>query len=883
MNPFSYAAAAATVVYLYCAFRVYRLDPRASVNRVAAVLNLNFALWAFASVFCYADLDLSVASFWYRSFAFCWNFFASILLHFALRATGIRPPAGRAGRLAELAALYLPSVFFSIGTNAFMVTGFEFRGGFWFPVYDDPRWLLAYSAYYILYCLASIAVLARGRARATGGAERKRLNFLILAISVALAGGFVTDTVFLLLSVDFPNIAILWILVWATGMLAAMSRYSFLSPFPVHEAARIVDGMADVFLYLDEAGTVVWANASALARSGEPSLAVLRGRRFAALCRAVGDDGARFEAVLSGLSRECAAPIQYGPERTPLFARLTALSDAEGPGGFILAGSDQTEERRRTRAEGLLDSFVSHSLEGIVVTDGTGRIARWNEAVETITGIPEAAAREMSVWDALVSLQRDDQQSRANIAYTASSLRDAFAGEGPVWTKRSRELPIRDRRGRDRIVQISSFFLPSSGGQVFAAIARDVTEERRAAAETVERIRRLDHAQKMEAIGTLSGGLAHDFNNALGGIVGAVSLMRLNLADGSYGRIDDINGEVDIIARAAERASRTVRRLLSLTKKRDHESVPVRLDDVVQRVVDVAERSVDSSVRIVLERAAGEARVLGDAAQIEQLVLNLVINAAHAMTLMRRPGERRGGEARVALSRAVPDEALRAINPAAENRCYWLVSVRDEGVGITNDIRSKIFDPFFTTKGPDEGSGLGLSMVDSIARQHGGFVELDSEPGRGTEFRVYLPELEGGGAPVGAGEDSVSRGSGLVLVAEDEETLRGAETAMLKALGYRAAAHPDGRAAAAAFAEAPGAYAAALLDMNMPGMRGDEAFASIRSLRQGLPVVIASGYAEDEAVAALLRQESVVFLPKPFTIEELGAALSRVMGRERVD
>ncbi len=889
MNVFSYAAAVAVPVYLYCAFRSIKLDPRANVNRIAAALNSLFALWAFASIFCYVPLPLDEAAFWYRSFAFCWSSFASLLLHFSLRAAGRKPPASRAALAVQWTILYAPAVFFSIATNAFMVKRFEFRGGFWFPVFDDGRWLAAYSVYYISYCLIALFVLLRASLRATGSVERKRLRVIFASVAAALLGGFVTDTVFLSRGVDFPNMAILWILIWATGMLAAMSRYSFLSPFPASEASRIVDAMADVFLYLDESGSVVWANSSALRLSGAGRLAVLKGRRFDALFSAEDEDSARFSAVLSGRASEHTAFAQYGEGRTPLFARLSALRAVDGAGGFILAGRDMTEERRRMTAESrleetglLLEKFVSHSLDGIVVTDSDGSVVTWNDAIETITGISGDEARTMRIWDMIDALARGDEPSRAHTSFTAAALKSAFGSETPGWEKQSRELPIRDRRGRDRVVQISSFFIPASRGAAFAAIARDVTDERRAAADTVERIRRLDHAQKMEAIGTLSGGLAHDFNNALGGIVGAVSLMRLNIGDGTYARAEDALPELEIVTAAADRASKTVRRLLSLTRKRAPEAASVRLGDAARRVVDVAARSVDSSVRVLFEEPAAEASVLGDAGQIEQLALNLVINAAHSMTIMRRPGEKRGGTVAVSLARTVPSPELLAVNPAAESKTYWVLSVKDEGVGISNEIRSKIFDPFFTTKAPDAGSGLGLAMVDSIARQHGGFVELESALGAGSVFRVYLPLLDLPNEAETPAAAPLSKGSGLVLVAEDEESLRAAESAMLKALGYRSMKAADGAEAIALFKSAPASFAAALIDLNMPEVSGDQVFAELKAARPDFPIVLASGYAPDDTADLIARAGSSAFLQKPFTVESLGQALARAMadGRE---
>jgi PAS domain S-box-containing protein len=879
----SYLSAVAVAVYLYCGYRVFMLAPGSPANRVGAVLNALLALWALASVFCYYPLGYNEAAFWYRSFAFTWCFFPSILLHFSLLSAGTEFPAKAPRRLLAYIGLYSPAAFFTAATNTVMVVDFEFRGGYWFPVFSHRGWFLAFSVYFILFGVLSLAALIRGRLRATGRTERKRLNLIIVSIAAALSGGFVTDVVFMLAKVSFPNMVILWVLIWAIGIFAAMSRYSFLSPFPASEAGRIVDAMADAFFYLDESGSIVWANESALRLSGAANLEQLKGRRLESLLECAEGLLQKFDAVFGAKQNSASGLCSFSGSGTPAAVRLIALRDRKGPAGFIAAGRDLTEERRRERAENLLEetglllgSFIERSLDGIVVTDQEGRVVRWNPAVRTITGIDGAEARGRCIWDVLESVSRDDEYSANRVRYLGQSIKAAFREGADDWAPRNKGIPIRDRRGRDLILQASGFFLPSSDGPVFSAIVRDVTDERRAAEETVERIKRLDHAQKMDAIGTLTGGLAHDFNNALGGIVGAVSLIRLGLADGSYSRCEDLIPEIDIIERSADRASKTVRRLLSLAKKRPHEFASVRLDEILQHVVDVASRSLDPAVTLFYERPEAEAVVLGDAAQLEQLALNLVINAAHSMTIMRGPGDRRGGMISVTLARRAPVPDLLAVNPSAEDKPYWVVGVSDQGVGISAEIRAKIFDPFFTTKPPDVGSGLGLAMVHSIAKQHGGFVELESSLGEGSSFWVYLPASEASVRGEFSPRSRIEKGSGVILVAEDEENLRRAVTAMLAALGYQTVAAEDGRAAVAAFAAEPDRFSGALLDMSMPEMSGPDALAEIRRLRPGFPAVLASGFPTGIP-------SGIVFLAKPFSIEELGRAVGDAIRRGGID
>jgi len=250
-------------------------------------------------------------------------------------------------------------------------------------------------------------------------------------------------------------------------------------------------------------------------------------------------------------------------------------------------------------------------------------------------------------------------------------------------------------------------------------------------------MQRQSHAQKMEALGSLAGGIAHDFNNTLGGILGAVSLIRACLDDGDGSQPIDFSRELEVIYQSSQRAASSVRGLMAFTVDTPQKKGQFRLDESVKRVTELVSRTMDRSVKVRLADLPTDALIGGDAPQIEQLILNLVINAGHSMTIMRPIGAMKGGT--ITLSLCPKDLDERAVPPEAKAGRYWVLSVADQGVGMDKKTLAKAFDPFFTTKATDQGSGLGLSMVHLIARQHGGFVEVESEPGVGSTFSVYLP------------------------------------------------------------------------------------------------------------------------------------------------
>lgn len=392
------------------------------------------------------------------------------------------------------------------------------------------------------------------------------------------------------------------------------------------------------------------------------------------------------------------------------------------------------EIERRVRAEArlsdagrLFDAFLDNSLDGIVLTDDEGRVARWSESMERISGLAAEAVVGRFIWEVQASLawagDRDEIEGRVR-----GKVGELLAGREAEWLDEVSEYRIRDGKGEEKCLQASSFVIPMSGGRhSVAAILRDATERKRAEAAALEELRRLDNAQKMEAVGTLAAGLAHDFNNILTGVLGTVSLLRLEVDDGGRLEPEDLQGGLGIIETQASRAVEISRQLLDLTKRHKAEERPLGLGAAIRKAAALTRGSLDPAVELVVPEPPPEAFVLSEGSELERVLINLIINAGEAMTTMRGPGEAPGGAVRVLVRREAS---------------FWVVSVRDEGVGIAREALPRIFDPFYTTKGGGKSMGLGLSIVYNIAKRRGGYVEVDSAPGEGAEFRVFLPACE---------------------------------------------------------------------------------------------------------------------------------------------
>lgn len=873
-------ALVAAAVFVYCAWKVYTLDRRSKPNRVAVVFNLIFALWAAAASFWYAADSAASALVLYRALAWTWCVFPPLMLHFTMRVAGCPVLDSRWHRVF-FGLMYLPSIILAILLPNGVLADPVYRGGYWMLAVRVNTLYFLFVIHYFLFVLASISLAFLASARANNRRTRRRLALIGWSYLTAGLLGFVTDTVFLYFGIDFPNMAIIWILILSMGMLLAMGRYGFLSLLPAREALAVLESMAGFVIYLDDSGRVIWGNASAIRAMGAANLEQARqleARDFLS---------AEIAAQVTRSSRNDSEPRGYrtslGPKAVPVSLRVHPVA-RDGSEGTVLTGVDLRPEFAKVRIERrladaglLLDEFMARSLDGIVLTDTGGRIVRWNAPMETITGIEAEAALGAFYWDLRATVEPDGGREPEHVR---KSLLAVMAGHEPSWARRIVETEIRRRDGTRRVIQNDSFPIPLAEGTILATIARDVTEERRQAGENIERIRKLDHAQKMEAVGTLSGGIAHDFNNTLAGIIGAVSLIRQGIDTGSIRAPGDMLRELDIIEKSADRAASSVKRLLTLTRKRSPESVPFRLDESLRHVAEFAERSVDHSVNVELQPDLPEAVVNGDQGQMEQLVLNLMINAEHAMTIMRPRGQPQGGPITLAIASFMPNASFLSANPGVDNREYWAVSVRDEGVGIPRHIQNRIFDPFYTTKPSDKSSGLGLAMVHAIARQHGGFVELRSEPGAGAEFIVYLPcsSMEEKASPDGL---LARRWTGLVLVADDDDIPRETAAAILEAIGFQVVTASGGIEAVTLFGERPAEWVAAVLDMRMGDFGGIEVAERLWSIRPDLPVVLASGLHDEDAETLYQSGSAFSILDKPYTITELGEALDKAIGKDQ--
>jgi PAS domain S-box-containing protein len=514
------------------------------------------------------------------------------------------------------------------------------------------------------------------------------------------------------------------------------------------------------------------------------------------------------------------------------------------------AEAEASERRYRSLAEAIPQIVWTARADGHI--DYHNR--RWFE----YTGLTEAESTGWEAWRAV--LHPDDVEAWRGRWSNSVATGDVFElecrfrkqSDGEYRWYLCRGVPLRDPDG-----SISKWF----------GTCTDIDDQRRSSEAMRE-------AQKLESIGLLAGGVAHDFNNLLTGILGNTSLVLDELPESSR-----LRPLLENVMLASERAADLTRQLLAYSGKGRFFIQPCDVSKLVREISSLIQSSIPKKVQLQMELHDELPTVDLDSAQIQQLLMNLVINGAEAI------GEGKAGVVRVrTLLRDVDQDYITrnhfAFEPAPPGR-YVAIQVLDNGCGMDHSVRAHIFDPFFTTK--FTGRGLGLAAALGIVRGHKGSIRIESEPGKGTLFEVLLPA--GAEQTIEAKPPEVHRelrGAGSVLVVDDEDLVRKLATATLTHFGYRVLQATNGREAVQLFREQASEISLVLLDMMMPVMGGEEALEEIRKIRPGVPVIGSSGYSESTAKERFGGHGLAAFLQKPYSARVLADRVKQVMDEEQV-
>jgi PAS domain S-box-containing protein len=479
--------------------------------------------------------------------------------------------------------------------------------------------------------------------------------------------------------------------------------------------------------------------------------------------------------------------------------------------------------------------------EGILEINPEARIVYANPSAITIIGILE---EKLLATNFIELFNEPDRPKINHLLTTLDSSPQTNPEDDPVWLD-------------GKLISLSIYPIVNKAHNDRIVILRDVTERKRMEAQ-------LFQAQKMEAIGTLAGGIAHDFNNLLMVIQGNASLMLLDThpTEPHYEMLKTIEKKV-------QSGSRLTSQLLGYASKGRYEIQPLHLNQLVAETSEAFGRT-RKSITLHRDLAQDLSPVEADQGQMEQLLMNLMVNAADAMPF--------GGDLFLKTTNISPNEIQGKVYQP-KPRDYVLLTVTDTGVGMDSKILGRIFDPFFTTKEFGKGTGLGLALVYGITKGHGGYIDVESEKGKGTTFKIYLPATKRKIEPSGKGPDTLQRGTETILIIDDEDLVLDVGQKFVKFLGYQVMAASSGEEAIEVYRNHREKIDLVILDLVMPKMEGGEVFKRLKEISPDVKVLISSGYSVDSKVSQILEWGACGFIQKPFDMKQFSQSIRAILNQ----
>jgi PAS domain S-box-containing protein len=629
--------------------------------------------------------------------------------------------------------------------------------------------------------------------------------------------------------------------------------------------ATTLGSIGDAVIATDNRGCVKYLNHVAEQLTGWPS-AEARTRRLDEVFNIVAEDtGAAVESPVTRVLREGAVVglanhtllVRRDGSRFPIEDSGAPIKDSRGTiHGVVLVFKDASAQRAAAIALATSEERLRLAIDGAqlgtwdldLVTDKLVM----NEQLYRIMGFPLGTEMTRELINSRVI--PEDVASFGRAVERAQQDHKPFAIEYRI---------TRADDGQERCLSILGRYIFDDEGKAIrlVGIVNDVTERRRLE-------QRMRQSQKLDALGTLAGGIAHDFNNILSILRGNLLLIEADLpAD------HPIAPAISEMSRACARARDLVRQILTFGRQQEQDRKVLSLAEVIQEALKLLRSTIPATIEIRSRITAGLPTVLADASQIHQVVMNLGINASQAIG-------RGAGIITVDLDETHIDGNLAEHSPDLHEGQYVRLRFGDSGVGMTREVLERIFEPFFTTKPLGTGTGLGLAVVRGIIKSHDGAITVYSEPGKGTQFHLYFPVVEGAASRPALPTPQPAKGNGQrILYLDDEDALVLLARRLLERLGYQVSGFSSATEALAAFEAAPDQFDLVLSDLSMPGITGIDVARRVLEIRPDMPVLLASGYvrAEDVELARNMGVREVIW--KPTTINEMGELLGRVLAK----
>ncbi len=514
--------------------------------------------------------------------------------------------------------------------------------------------------------------------------------------------------------------------------------------------------------------------------------------------------------------------------------------------GMIRLLKEKAAREALSVSESRLRAIIDSARDAIFIKDRNRRYIVANKAMSGLFGIPMEKILGTSDRDLFPDEAADHIEEVDNRVLQGETIEEEVArpARGVVYVFHTIKVPLRNERG-----EITGL----------CGIARDVTERKHLESQLLQ-------SQKMEAVGTLAGGVAHDFNNLLSAIMGYASLLQMKMD-----KDNPLYSYASQILASSEKAANLTQSLLAFSRKQVINLKPVVINETVEKLHRLLERLIPEDVEFRIQKNSERLVVMADPGQLDQVVMNLVTNARDAMP--------RGGKLTITVDRATVGNEFIAAHGYGKTGEYALIAISDTGIGMDSKVMEKIFEPFFTTKGVGRGTGLGLAIVYGIIKQHNGYIDVTSRPGEGSVFCVYLPLvwLEPADEEESA---SIIGGTETILIAEDNADLCELSLKVLEDHGYTVLPAKDGAMAVETFRRHRDEIALVILDVVMPRMNGKEACEAIRLIDPSTRVIFTSGYTDDIIQEKGMLNEEYDFLGKPITPATLLRKIREVLDRQ---
>ena len=849
-------------------------------------LSFTLFLWLFGIAMCEGSRDSHLALLWYKRCSFLGVTLIGVTIYVLVVSTVNQFPEHK--KRIFSACLISIAFYLLANSNTSLVTGVLLTPWGYYPQHSSLA--VIFIAYFLALLIYSLVPLVSALKATTDDLKRKQIILFIIALVFGYTGSFDFLLSFGFQIYPFGYISILFFAA-LTGY--AVKKYSFLVLDPGVALPVIFDAVSNFIIGIDNEKRINFIN-----RSVQEVFGYKEEEIAGQPIEKIFVEQEKFLQIRDGILLEKAPAWEEDTcfltkDGREVFVRfsLSPIRDKRHKGrvlGFVLTAADITRhkqaeeelmkhrdhleelvkeqtaelsgaieqlqreitERKRTedvlrvseeKYRNVLESIEDGYYEG----DIAGNFTSFNDSLCVILGYPKNELIGMNFSNIL------DQENGIKAFKVFNNVyKTGKPDKGFDW-----EVIRKD--GTKRYIEESVSLITDTEGQGigFRGIMRDITEKKRLEAQ-------LSHAQKMEALGTLAGGIAHNFNNLLMGIQGNASLMLLD-ADSNHPNYERLKN----IEKQVQSGSRLTRQLLGYAREGKYEIKPISLNQLVKETVNTFSMA-KKEIKVHQELAEELFGIIADLGQIEQVLLNLFVNAADAMP---------GGGKLFLKAINITHEDIKGKPYEVKPGNYILLTVRDTGIGMEKKTMERIFDPFFTTKGLSKGTGLGLASAYGIIKAHGGYIDVESEKGSGTTFEIYLPASEKKTTKEKKIATKVIKGEETVLLVDDEDMIIGVAGEILRTLGYKVLVARGGKEAIELYNKNRDNIDIVLLDMIMPDIGGGEAFDRMKEMNPDIKVLLSSGYSMDGQAAEIINRGCKGFIQKPFSMEQLSQKIREIL------